>query len=160
MRVSPEHSSRHPTRLLVIAGLAIIALFAAGCGTTSGTTSGAVYDLAGTRWVVTQIDGRTPLGGAVLTADFGTDGRINGDSGCNSYSGPFIQNGRTVQFGELLSTRRACVDTDRQRQETRLLNILQGSTTVRTSRRQLSLRGEGGTVVLTREDRVALDYSR
>jgi heat shock protein HslJ len=151
MRVSP-----------MIAGLAVIALIAAGCGTTSGPTSGAAYELSGTRWVVTEIDGRTPLVGAVLTADFGTDGRINGDSGCNSYSGPFIQNGRTVQFGELLSTRRACLDPERQRQrqETRLLNILQGSTTLRTSRRQLSLRSAGGTVVLTREDRVALDYSR
>ena len=76
-----------------------------------------VPDLAGTHWTVTRIDGRETLNGTDLTVDFGVDGRVNGDSGCNSYSGPFVQNGATVSVGELLSTRRACEQINRQQQE-------------------------------------------
>jgi heat shock protein HslJ len=100
------------------------------------------------RWVVTRIDGSAPLRGATLRADFGVDGRVNGDSGCNSFSGPYIQTGNTVQIGEPLSTRRACVDNDRQRQETHLLAILQGATSARLEHGQLNLRGADGTLVL------------
>jgi heat shock protein HslJ len=128
-----------------------LVLAVAACATSNGpySSSGAAPALAGTHWVVTRIDGSAPRSDANLHADFGVDGRVNGNSGCNSFSGPFIQNNSTVQIGELLSTRRACVDTDRQRQETRMLNILQGATTARLDRGQLSLRGADGTLVLS-----------
>lgn len=137
-------------------------LVLAACATPPGSPGNGFTtpELAGTRWVITSIDGRAPTGPA-LTADFGNDGRVSGDAGCNSYSGPFIQDGRSVQFGELLSTRRACVDAARQRQETRLLNILQGPTTLRLSRSsRLTVRGEEGYVVLTQSGPQVLSYQR
>jgi heat shock protein HslJ len=140
---------------------AALVLVLAGCATPPGSPGSGFTtpELAGTRWVITSIDGREPSGPA-LTADFSNDGRVSGDAGCNSYSGPYIQNGRTVQFGELLSTRRACVDESRQRQETRLLNILQGSTTLQLSRSRLTVRSERGTIVLTQSEPVVLGYQR
>jgi heat shock protein HslJ len=141
--------------------VASLVLVLAGCAAPSGSPGSGFTtpELAGTRWVVTSIDGQAPSGPA-LTADFGNDGRVSGDAGCNSYSGPFIQDGRKVQFGELLSTRRACVDDGRQRQENRLLKILQGNTTLQLSRSRLTVRGEEGSVVLTQSGPQVLGYQR
>jgi heat shock protein HslJ len=138
---------RHALHL--VAPLAM--LFLSACATPSGG-SRYIPELAGTSWVVTRIDGRAPLGRDALSADFGVDGRLNGDSGCNHYSGPFIQDGSTVRVGELLSTRRACVDTDQQRQESRVLAILQGEAIVRYERDRLSVRSSSGTLELARAD--------
>jgi len=128
---------------MVAVAMALSACASSGSSGAAGTTP----ELAGTHWVLTRIDGNAPLSGEPLNADFSADGRINGHSGCNSFSGPFIQTGATVQIGELLSTRRACVDADRQRQEGRMLAILQGSSTARLDHGQLNLRGNTGTLV-------------
>lgn len=128
-----------------------LALVAAGCASYNGPyeRSGAAPNLAGTSWIVTRIDGAAPLRDASLRADFSVDGRVNGDSGCNSFAGPYIQTSSKVQIGELLSTRRACADSDRQRQESRMLAILQGATSARLDRGQLSLRGADGSLLLS-----------
>ena len=145
----------------LLAPAAMVSLLLAGCTTLSGSPGNGFTtpELAGTRWVITSIDGKAPSGPA-LTADFSNDGRVSGDSGCNSYSGPFIQDGRKVQFGELLSTRRACVDDLRQRQESQVLRILQGTTTLDLRRGRLTVRGEEGTVVLTQSGPQVLGYQR
>lgn len=129
----------------------LVVLFFSACATQTGAGRYAP-ELAGTSWVVTRIDGRAPLSGGALSADFGLDGRLNGDSGCNHYSGPFIQDRSTVRVGELLSTRRACVDSDRQRQEGRVLAILQGEAIVRYERDRLHVRSSAGTLELARTD--------
>lgn len=113
-----------------------------------------ISELAGTQWTVASIDGRDTVRDETLTADFGVDGRVNGDSGCNHFSGPFIQSGSTVRFGELLSTRRACTEASRQRQEDRMLDILRGTTTARIVRDELRLRGADGTITFVRATRV------
>jgi heat shock protein HslJ len=128
--------------------LLALALVMASCATTGGSSI-APPDLTGTRWFVTRIDGQPPLHNVPLMADFTIDGRLNGDSGCNTFSGPYIQNGSTVQIGELLSTRRACVDTAVQQQESRLLDILQGASMARLERGLLHLRAGDGSLVLS-----------
>jgi heat shock protein HslJ len=116
----------------------------------SSPPAGPPPSLAGTEWILSRIDGRTPDGADTLTARFGVDGRIEGDSGCNNFSGPFIQTSDTVRIGELLSTRRACADTDRQQQETRILRLLQGTNTLkRTGDNRVTLSSDDGTLVLT-----------
>jgi heat shock protein HslJ len=139
---------RDHSQILTLIALASVTMLLAAC---ASTVTGPPPDLSGTRWAVTRLDGSSTGGrGADLTADFGVDGRINGDSGCNSYSGPYIQKGSTVQIGELLSTRRACTDDDRQQQEARMLRLLEDVTTVeRAGDGRISLRGETGSVLLT-----------
>jgi heat shock protein HslJ len=127
--------------------LLALAMLIAGCATTR-ESAGPVPELSGTRWFVTSIDGRPPLRDMPLMADFTVEGRINGDSGCNSFSGPYVQTGSTVQIGELLSTRRACVDSNLQRQEGRLLDILQGASMAHLVRGQLQLRAGDGSLIL------------
>lgn len=142
-----------------------LAMLLYSCAATA--PAGPPPQLSGTRWAVTSVDGAVPGRGADLTADFGVDGRINGDSGCNNFSGPYIQTGDTVRIGELLSTRRACTDSERQQQETRMLRVLQGVNTVERGRDgRISLRGQAGSVTLapltaeisgTRRGRMVLD---
>jgi heat shock protein HslJ len=129
------------------AALSALALLLGACAATAPV--GPPPSLSGTSWMVTSVDGYSTGRSAELTADFTVDGRINGDSGCNSYSGPYIQTGSTVRIGELLSTRRACVDDDRQRLETRMLRIMQGSNRIEHERDgRISLHGESGSVML------------
>jgi heat shock protein HslJ len=123
------------------------ALLVSACATSPG--GGSPPELSGTRWTVTRVDGRAPLAGDDLTAQFGVDGRIEGDSGCNHYSGPWIQTADTVRIGELLSTRRACAEAERQQQESRVLRILQGASTVRRAGDgHISLTSPSGSLVL------------
>ena len=139
---------------------AALGLLISACATQPGSPGRgwSTPELAGTRWVVTSIDDGAPLRGPELVADFGVDGRINGDAGCNHFSGPYIQTGLKVQFGELLSTRRACVDADLQQQENRILAVLRGETTVRLDRERLVLRGNAGTLVLVLSEPAAVGY--
>ncbi|HWL64230.1 MAG TPA: META domain-containing protein [Steroidobacteraceae bacterium] len=123
-------------------------LLLAGCASAPGG-SGSTPELAGTRWTITRVDGGSPLGAEDLTAQFGINGQLEGNSGCNHFSGPWIQSGNTLRVGELLSTRRACAEDDRQQQESRVLRILQGTTTVRRGKDgHLSLTGSSGALEL------------
>jgi heat shock protein HslJ len=128
-------------------GLCLGAAVLAGCASSPGNRP--APELSGTQWTITRIDGRAPLGGDNLTTQFGVDGQIQGDSGCNHFSGPWIQSGNTLRVGELLSTRRACAQNDRQQQESRVLRILQGTSTLRRERDgRISLTASAGALEL------------
>lgn len=127
-----------------------LALCVTACSTTpeESSSSGLPQRLTGTQWSVERIDGNEPQG-APLTVDFSFDGRVNGNAGCNTFSGPFIQTGPRVRIGDVLSTRMACADIARQQQESRLLAILNGQMTLRQeSDGQISLRSEAGSLLL------------
>ncbi len=146
MRNYPDRFVRHSSRFvlfpLLIAG-------AAGCASSPATVA-PVPDLSGTRWTVVAVDGNTPIrGDEPLSVEFSVDGRISGNSGCNSFSGPYIRDDSVLRIGEVMSTRRACVDDRRQRQEARVLAILQGDATVRREKNdRISLRSGDGTLLL------------
>lgn len=131
--------------------VALPVLLLCACISTPPTPPPApVPDLAGTHWTVKRIDGRETLGGSPLTVDFGVDGRVSGDSGCNIYSGAYTQTDATVSIGELLSTRRACEQINRQQQETRMLAVLHGATRLETGPNELLLFARDGTITFER----------
>lgn len=146
-----KRSMRFPHRH-AIPMLAACGLLLGACATRpyASPPSPPVPDLAGTHWTVTSIDGRDTLRNTELTVDFGVDGRVNGDSGCNHYSGPFVQTGASVSVGELLSTRRACEQINRQQQEDRMLAVLHGASNMRLGSNELQLRGRSGTMTFER----------
>lgn len=131
--------------------IALPALLLAACASSPpAASSPPVPDLAGTHWTVSRIDGRDTLANTELTVEFGVDGRIAGDSGCNVYSGPFVQTGDSVNVGELLSTRRACEQINRQQQEDRMLAVLRSATRVEVEPNALQLHGRDGTLTIER----------
>lgn len=83
-------------------------------------------------WVVTSYnsdrnDMAPPLTGSLLTAVFGADGTIEGNSGCNHFSGPYTTDGDGIAIGPLTSTRVACGSSELQDQEAQYLALLTAS---------------------------------
>ncbi|GAB2927941.1 META domain-containing protein [Streptomyces sundarbansensis] len=77
-------------------------------------------DLVGTRWTVgTLLDGETAT---TVPADlpkertphltFTEDGTVNGNAGCNSFSGKATVEGATIVFGPMVSTRKMCPEAE------------------------------------------------
>jgi heat shock protein HslJ len=57
------------------------------------------------------------------------DTRASGSTGCNGFSGGYQLSGDSLQFGQLVSTLRACADPELNRQERGFLDAL-GATRV------------------------------
>lgn len=104
---------------------------------------GAAEPLAGTSWVLAELNGQPPVAAPddrTPTLSFGADDlRAGGNGGCNQFSGPYTQNGVSLRFGPLVSTRRACVDEAANRQETAYLRALESTTRFSVSGDQLVL---------------------
>ena len=73
--------------------------------------------LGGSRWVATMINnGRGGVAslveGTVVTAEFGTDGRVSGSGGCNRFSAEYTLEGDSLAIGPVASTRMACFEPE------------------------------------------------
>ena len=68
-----------------------------------------VPGLAGTGWQLIALAGEAVSEN--ITLSFGADGRLSGNGGCNSYSGPYTTAAGALTIGPLLSTRIACPDS-------------------------------------------------
>jgi heat shock protein HslJ len=73
--------------------------------------------LGGSRWIATMINnGRggvaSLVDGTLVTAEFGTDGRVAGSGGCNRFSGGYTLEGDGLTIGPVASTRMACSEPE------------------------------------------------
>jgi heat shock protein HslJ len=116
-----------------------------------GPLTDAAASLAGTSWVLAQLDGQAPVpvpDGAAPTLQFRAD-EAGGSSGCNSFGGPYTQSGGSLRFGPLASTRRACTDEAANAQEAAYFRALEAVTRAGTA---------GGTLVLYAGDRAVARF--
>jgi heat shock protein HslJ len=72
-------------------------------------------DLANTAWdVVSYNNGREAVVGLLLgteiTADFGADGKVSGNAGCNQYFASYSADGGTIEIGPAGTTFMSCAD--------------------------------------------------
>lgn len=82
--------------------------------------------------------------GSTLTADF-KDGQVSGESGCNSFGGPYDVKGSTIKLGPFRSTLKACTDPVLATQEQKYLAALELATTYQVTGARLELfRADGG----------------
>ncbi len=127
------------TRILwtLIAGSALLL---AACGSSApGGLSGS--------WTATSIDGQATVAGSEPTISFGSDGRITGSTGCNTYSGTFILSGGNVTMSQLAMTQKACTDEAVSAQESAFNTALTGATSWSIgSDGNLTLKGAGDIV--------------
>jgi heat shock protein HslJ len=110
--------------------------------------------LTGVTWRVTGVNnGREAVASVVqgtqLTAIFGTDGRVSGDTGCNMYAGPYSIAGSGISLGPLISTRRACLSDAANAQEQQFLKALEASTAFELMGDRLTLRNDSGATQVT-----------
>jgi heat shock protein HslJ len=91
----------------------------------------------------------SPVSGRTLTLEF-TAEQVSGNSGCNTYGGPFEVRGTdTIALGPFASTLRACTDPALSTQEQHYLAALELARTYRVTGDQLTLFRDGGTIAVT-----------
>lgn len=107
--------------------------------------------LVGPTWSATGINNGT--GGVVslmsdseVTAVFAEDGTVSGNAGCNTYAGPFTEDGTAISIGPLASTERACEDPELTAQEAQFLAALQRATQHSIDVTTLELRDDSGAL--------------
>ena len=94
----------------LLGGFALCVLIASGCGGEDGTpgASAGGTQLAGTRWVLDVsalgVGGAGPVNSWI---SFARD-TVNGNDGCNAFSGSYEADGSKLRFGTLAGTNKAC----------------------------------------------------
>ncbi|RIK45616.1 MAG: hypothetical protein DCC58_05905 [Chloroflexi bacterium] len=93
-----------------------------------------------------------PLDGTRMTAVFGTDKRVSGNAGCNTYSTDYLADRGSMTIApEIISTRMAC-DEPIMEQEMQFLTILPQAATYELGADTLYLRAaDGSLLVMFRE---------
>ena len=97
----------------------VATLLLSGCVTTPGKDAA----LVGKTWTVEDISGRGVIDDARATLEFGTDGRLAGDTSCNRYFAEYTVDGAKLSIGQAGVTRRACVPAVMD-QKRRFLDVL------------------------------------
>ncbi|WP_322820670.1 META domain-containing protein [Chloroflexus sp.] len=123
----------------------LLVMFMVAC-TNSGTST---TDLTNRQWQLIEIDGQPPLHSEhALTIVFDATGRVNGFSGCNSFSGDYRINGATITLSNVMTTLMACADDAVTAQEIMFHQALQAVTQYELNAGTLVLRDENGAVRL------------
>lgn len=109
--------------------------------------------LSGTRWTVVNYNNGsaivTLLPGTTVTVDFGTDGRVTGNSGCNTYQASFSLNGNAISIGQPAGTSMMCAEpAGVMEQEAAFLAALQAAATFRINGNTLDLDTAGGQIAI------------
>jgi heat shock protein HslJ len=92
----------------------------------------------------------SPVPGHTLTLAFATRGNASGNSGCNTFNGPFTVSGTDrIHLGPFASTLKACTDEALNTQEQQYLAALGLATTYQVTGNQLTLYRDGGTIAIT-----------
>jgi len=128
--------------LLGLAAVLVAAL--AGCSESQ--------NLAETGWRLDSLGEAGVVVDAVVTLDFVTDGRVTGETSCNSFNGPYESDGDAISIGPLAMTRAACPDPARAAMETAYLAALERAETDRIDEHVLTLLGS--------DDRVLAELAR
>ncbi len=108
--------------------------------------------LAGTAWdVISYNNGKeavtSVLASTTLTMEFGSDGTLSGNSGCNTYNGTYSVTGDQIKIGTLATTRMAC-EQDIMDQETQFLAALESAATYSLSGTGIELRKSDGALAV------------
>ena len=106
-------------------------------------------DLVGTEWVLGDLPGQV-LADVRPTISFSGDGTVDGNAGCNTFSGSYTADGSNLTFGPLASTKMAC-EGAKGTLETAFLGAIQATTTYEiTDAGELKLTSGATTLTFTK----------
>jgi heat shock protein HslJ len=110
-------------------------------------------DLAGSAWIVTGYNNGqqavvSVMTGTELTANFGADGNLSGNGGCNTYTASYTVDGNKISIGPAATTRMACEQAVMD-QEQQYLAALATAATYQMSGDKLELRTADGALAAT-----------
>ena len=121
-----------------------LAVVLVGCG-----NSGVSDPLDGTQWVLTSVNGGSPLEGVEVTLAF-DDGQASGYTGCNSYSAAYAVEGEGgLAFSEIEITERGCLEPEGiMEREAQYINVVRAATGFRLSDEELEISTARGEVLI------------
>jgi heat shock protein HslJ len=131
--------------------LAVLFLLLAGCATADAPDP----DLVGTEWVLASIRGEAPVAKSRITLRFDEAG-AGGYGGCNWYGGAYDASGGELEWKEMSSTLRACLDPAAGDQERRFLEAVGAATRYRIEGDRLLLSNGGSAPLLIFTRRAAV----
>ncbi|NLX49306.1 MAG: META domain-containing protein [Methanospirillum sp.] len=131
-----------------------LALVAAGCAALPAGPGGpGADDLAGTWRIASYLgaDDRAvaPLAGTGPFLSFGTDGRLGGTAGCNSFGADYRAGNGRLSVGPVVTTLMYCEAPGVMDQEARVLSLLSLAEEFRLDGDALVLLDAGGRAVMT-----------
>jgi heat shock protein HslJ len=114
--------------VLLIMFLLISACYQAAKEVNLTGTSGIENKLVNTEWKLSSFG---PTGaespvveGTTVTLKFGSESRVNGNGGCNTYGGDYQVRDDNVTFSRIISTKKACLDSKVSQQEREYFDAL------------------------------------
>jgi heat shock protein HslJ len=88
--------------------------------------------------------------GTEITANFGEDGLLAGNAGCNGYSADYETDGNNISIGPAVSTEMACLDIEGvMEQEQRYLAALGTAASYKIDGLNMEMRTADGALVAT-----------
>jgi heat shock protein HslJ len=118
-------------------------------------------------WILQECDGQSLVQGTAITAEFGPDGMITGDAGCNQYFAPYTATGSGLTVGTPGSTKMMCPSLEGvMEQESAYLTLLGKAASWSVKGTDLVLRDAQGKEILvftpavTDEPAPLIEYSR
>jgi heat shock protein HslJ len=144
--------------LSLVAGTVAIALACAKAPEAGDDPTGSVTSarsLVGPRWRLVELEGQPAIAMTgsrephLIFSRSDTAARVGGATGCNSMGGSYQADGTGLRFSGLFSTKMACVEEDRMRQESAFLNALNAVDRYAVS---------GDTLMLSAGDRVVAKF--
>jgi heat shock protein HslJ len=100
-------------------------------------------------WSFAWMDGVSsiPRGVAVPSIRFGSDGRLGGNTGCNSAGAAYAVEGDRLTISSMFTTKRACADPAGNEIERKFVAALERTRRFRIAGGELELLDDGGTVL-------------
>ena len=116
------------------------------------TSASPSADLAGTTWKLVSygpVQNQSAAAPGIQTnLGFGTDGTVNGNMGCNSFSGRFEMKDGSIAFSRMLSTMMACLGPQMDQEQT-ALKVMSGTARFQLKANTLTLYDTSGAVSIT-----------
>jgi len=116
MNMKPKGNRMNTKKWKFLLTLILLSLALTAC-------AGAGASLEGTAWKLVEFAGQPFVANTQPTISF-EDGRVGGNSSCNTYGGEYTVNGDNIEFGMLMSTMMACADNNAMTQEQEYLAFL------------------------------------
>src|SRR5687768_2850460 len=100
-------------------------------------------------WTLVWVEGFDTLPGGVSTPTlrFSSDGRLGGNTGCNSAGASYTAEGERLDIDAVFSTKRACLDPQGNLLESAYMKAIGATREYRITSGQLELLGEGDKVL-------------
>jgi heat shock protein HslJ len=107
--------------------------------------------LTGTRWHLVRLDGHDVIDGSKASLVISREGRMGGNTSCNTMFGHVTIDGNTIAFGQMGSTKMACVQDGVMDQERQYFAALKRAATWRVEGDRLYLANRARKDVLMYE---------